>query len=375
MEYCDIARRFVEDMPYKLGLYGSRNWGHSWHSLCSYHGKLKPSIAHFLVKYFTEPGDTILDPLCGVGTIPFEAALQGRKAIGNDLSTMAYIISTAKLKKPEMNNVINELALLEKHIQVSIKNIDTTEAEGFGLNGKISEYYHEQTLREIVCAREYFLRYEDQTPERAMLISCLLHILHGNRPYALSRRSHPLTPYAPTGDYEYRSLIEHTRSKILLSYRSSDWADYMNGDTYNVDYKQLPVFVGENVDAIITSPPFVNSLRFYTSNWLRLWFVGWNREDFQNADRQFLEGQQKKDLDIYKYFFTICKDVLKSNGKLILHLGKSKKVDMAEELIARIPAELTYVYHGSEKVEMLEKHGIRDKGTTIEHQFLFLIRR
>jgi len=43
------------------------------HSLCSYQGKLKPGIAYFLVSWFTEPGDTVLDRIAGIGTIPCEA--------------------------------------------------------------------------------------------------------------------------------------------------------------------------------------------------------------------------------------------------------------------------------------------------------------
>lgn len=84
------AEEFVSDLPYKKPPYGNRNWGHPWHSLCSYHGKLKPAIAHWLVSDFTKEGDVVLDPLCGVGTIPFEACLQGRIGIGNDLSELAY---------------------------------------------------------------------------------------------------------------------------------------------------------------------------------------------------------------------------------------------------------------------------------------------
>jgi hypothetical protein len=42
-----------------------------------------------------------------------------------------------------------------------------------------------------------------------------------------------------------------------------------------------------------------------------------------------------KDFDIYKDFFRVCSEVLKTNGKMILHLGKTEKVDMAEELSKR----------------------------------------
>ena len=52
-----------------------------------------------------------------------------------------------------------------------------------------------------------------------MVFAAFLHVLHGNRPYALSRNSHPLTPYAPTGDFVYKNVIQHITDKIELTYK------------------------------------------------------------------------------------------------------------------------------------------------------------
>jgi len=70
-------RVFKRTLPHQVKPYSKRNWGHKLHSLCSYPGKLKPAIAHHLVKIFVPEGGSVLDPFAGVGTIPFEAALQG----------------------------------------------------------------------------------------------------------------------------------------------------------------------------------------------------------------------------------------------------------------------------------------------------------
>ncbi len=86
-----------------------------------------------------------------------------------------------------------------------------------GFNGKIVEYYEEQTLKEILLARRYFQTHPPETPKAQFVFAALLHILHGNRPYALSGRSHPLTPYKPTGPYEYRPLLNQLRAKVQRS--------------------------------------------------------------------------------------------------------------------------------------------------------------
>lgn len=367
---------FMSKMPYKQEPFCGRNWGHPWHSLCSYHGKLKPAIAHFLISNFTKINDVILDPLSGVGTIPFEACLQGRIGIGNDLSELAYIVTKAKLEKPDLDDVFISLDNLKNYID---KNKDTTKIDkliednsDFGFNGKLPTYFHPDTFREIITAREYFLkRLSKISNSEAMIFSAFLHVLHGNRPYALSRTSHPLTPYAPKGDFIYKNVIEHIKDKIVASYKKHDFESYVKGKALYGDYNNISN-LDCSVDYIISSPPFADSIRFYMQNWMRLWLCGWNDKEFKNADKIFLDSKQKKDFSVYSSFFEMCNKVLKPSGKIILHLGKTDKIDMAEELSKYASKYFKEIYRASEDVLSIEKHGIKDKGATIEHQFLFL---
>lgn len=373
------AENFIDNMPYKKSPYSGRNWGHPWHSLCSYHGKLKPAIAHFLVAHFTERGDVVLDPLCGVGTIPFEACLQGRIGIGNDLSEMAYIVTKAKLERPQKTDVLESIkqlcAFIERNTQEEFISRDIEKYANFGFNGKLDEYFHPDTYREILCARRYLVnKIPNITAEESFIYSALLHVLHGNRPYALSRNSHPLTPYAPTGDFIYKNVIEHITRKVELTYKRGDFSTYVNGRAYLGDYTAITELDGQ-VDAIITSPPFANSIRFYMNNWMRLWLCGWESDDYKSADSEFLDSRQLEDFGIYGPFFEMCHRVLKPTSRVILHLGKTKKVDMAHELMKHAKPYFKEVYRGSENVSELEKHGIKDKGITLEHQYLFLTKR
>lgn len=373
--FYEDALQFINTMPYKSEPYSGRNWGDKWHSLCSYHGKLKPSIAHFLIEKFTNPGDIVLDPLSGVGTIPFEACLQGRIGIGNDLSELAYCVTKAKLERPKYDSVIESLDELNDYIKSNATRytIENAPYKKFGYNGNLIDYFHEDTFMEILLSRDFFIdRLKNLTPSEAVVFSSLLHVLHGNRPYALSRRSHPLTPYAPSGDYIYKNVITHILNKINIVYKAIDSPMYVQGKTYWGSYEVLKDI---QADIIITSPPFANSIRFYMQNWMRLWFCGWEPEDFKLADTRFIDNAQNSNFDIYLDFFESCSKLLKENGKVILHLGKTQKVDMAKELSIRASNFFDIIYQGNEIVSGNEKHGIKDKGTTIEHQFLFLAKK
>ncbi|BCQ08459.1 hypothetical protein JMUB5695_01892 [Mycobacterium heckeshornense] len=367
------AATFCESVPYRVGEFSKRNWGGPVHSLCSYQGKLKPSIAHFLVSWFTEAGERVLDPLAGVGTIPLEARRQGRTGIASDLSPLADTVCRAKLEpfnEADVWHALGELELyLKRHAQDDLSPIDVK----FGLNGPICDYFHDATLREIVLARQYFLDgfCEASSVARDVIRSNLLHILHGNRPYALSRRSHPVTPFAPTGPAVYRSVIGGLRDRLdrvlpdLLQLRDCGPA----GAAYLSDFRALQL--DESVDAVITSPPFSKSLRFWSSNWMRLWFAGWSPADFKQEPSRFLEVEQRKHFDVYTEFAQSMARLLKPGGLLIMHLGETSTVNMATSIQPRLDPFFDIHFAGRESVSDTETHGLRDKGATVAHWYLF----
>ena len=66
---------------------GSRNT--AFYNAHSYHTKVPPEAISPFIRHFTRPGDVVLDPFCGSGMTGVAAALEGRRAILNDLSTAA----------------------------------------------------------------------------------------------------------------------------------------------------------------------------------------------------------------------------------------------------------------------------------------------
>ena len=208
--------KFQDMLPYQQSPYNKRNWGHRYHSLCSFQSKLKPAIAHFLISWFTQLNQNILDPFGGVGTIPFEAKLSGRPNMMSDLSPAAFIVAKGKLEPVSQSDSIQSYESLISFIKKNRSEMNTEQYAQFGLNRKLEEYYHSETFKEILAARVWLQkRIKKITAPEAFVTGCLLHLLHGNRPYALSRRSHPLTPFAPSGSFEYRPIENRLLKKIL----------------------------------------------------------------------------------------------------------------------------------------------------------------
>ena len=364
---------FKKTLPHQQGAYSKRNWGHPLHSLCSYQGKMKPSLAAHLIRTFTSPGDRIADPFSGVGTIPFEAALHGVTAWGFDISPPAVHITKGKVGEWMRRECDDVVQRLEQHLaECKVRPEDLESARSIRFNGELTSYFHDKTLEEILLARRYFRDDPPVSASQSLVLAALLHILHGNRPYALSRRSHPMTPFAPRGEASYRALVPRLRDKLSRSFRVGMPDGFAHGYSLFQDATEWWPANVEQLDAVITSPPFYDSTRFYLGNWMRLWFCGWERREFQERPLAFVDERQKKGFDVYQSVLRQSRERLKANGVVVLHLGASKKCDMASELarVARPWFRVADTY--TESVAHCESHGIRDKGTVASHQYLVL---
>ena len=364
---------FKTNLPHQTSPYSKRNWGNARHSICSYQAKMKPSLAKYLVDIFAPTDGIVLDPFAGVGTIPFEACLGGRRGIGFEISPAALAIMKAKLTPPDRPQaVISLIDDLEQYVDtVEIEELERCAAREMAFNGPLETYFHERTFKEILAARRYFKGLHD-TPAKAFVLACLLHILHGNRPYALSRRSHPITPFAPTGPIDYRALIPHLREKIRRVMNTPLSESFVEGEALLQDATAPWPGVATEIDAIITSPPFFDSTRFYLANWMRLWFCGWEKKDFSLEPRRYVDERQKQSFTVYEAVLRQARERLKQNGVLILHLGKSRKSDMSDALMRVSAPWFRVVDRFDESVTHTESHGIRDKGTVTSHQYLVL---
>jgi tRNA G10 N-methylase Trm11 len=364
---------FKCELPHQKGEYAKRNWGSPLHSLCSYQGKMKPSLARYLVESFVTPGSRMLDPFGGVGTIPFEAASIGALTWSFDISPAAVPIAAAKLQPASLDECGAVLKDLREFVSgESVRSEDRLAAEEIHFNGPLSGYFHSKTFDEVLLARRYFQEQPPTSAASSMIFSALLHVLHGNRPYALSRRSHPITPFAPSGASVYKNLGEKVWEKTLRALAVARPAQFVAGKSIFQDASALwPVEV-DQLDAVITSPPFFDSTRFYLANWMRLWFAGWSAVDFKRRPLAFVDERQKADIRIYQPILRQARERLKTGGVCVLHLGKSRKCDMAEEIskMARFWFAKSEVF--AESVSHCESHGIRDKGTVVEHTYLVL---
>ncbi|MGH2663985.1 MAG: hypothetical protein ACRDH8_14540 [Actinomycetota bacterium] len=239
---------------------------------------------------------------------------------------------------------------------------------------EIHSFYHLRTMAEILTARDLVLEgMQLQDKERVgawtLVGAAISHLLHGNRPYALSRRSHNIIPIPPRGPVEYKSLLESLTAKLSRT-RGTRGKDVVSGEAFQAPASMLPLEDG-SVGLIATSPPFLGTTDFIRQNRLRLWFAGWDydRQQREKEGGGFLEFERS--LEPYGRILAELYRVLRPGGLLLMHLGVVNGLDMAAELEPYgTKAGLTPHGRVYESVDHLESHGRVDRGATKTHAFL-----
>ncbi len=275
---------------------------------------------------------------------------------------MAYHATRAKVDPPALKEIEDQIVALQKFIE---ENKVSTKLD---VEEEIVPYYHLETLMEILAAKRFL---ESGSGENlSFLVACLLHILHGNRPYALSRRSHNIMPWPPKGPSVYKPLVRSLREKVTRMTSQGLSLTFVRGRALQDSVFNLSL-ANESVDCILTSPPFYNNRDFLRMNRIRLWFCGWNYEMQDKMKSVFVEHE--KEIGIYDGVLREFCRVLRSDSLCVMHLGVVAKFDMADKLVPYAEKngfrKLKTIY---EDTSMLESHGIVDRGATQKHQFLVL---
>ncbi len=290
----------------------------SYHQLSPYIGKIKSSIAKFLVENFTNKSDTIFDPFCGAGTIPFEAWVLGRHVIANDLNRYALILTHAKLFPPNsIEDIFADINKFDLLIAERKKGIDLRKIPKW-----VRSFYHKETLRETIAWFELLEEHKSY-----FLQACLLGILHHQRPGFLSYPASHTVPYLRIKKfplkkfphlYSYRSVKDRLVAKVKRAHKRIPVLDHATTRIcHNLDASKI-IMKERTIDAIITSPPYMRQLDYARDNRLRLWFL--NVKSYRELDEK-ISPKEMDFIKIMKECLIAWKEVLKDNGKCVLFVG------------------------------------------------------
>jgi DNA methylase len=248
---------------------------HSIHEV-SYRACFKPQLPEFFIERLTRAGDSVYDPFMGRGTTPLQAALMGRRPVGNDVNPLSILLTRPRLNAPMPDALAHRL----DEIAWDAGKVEDAELLAF---------YSPRTLRHLCALRHWLI-------EKAPLAGASSAVDDWIRMVAINRLTghspgffsvYTLPPNQAVSAQSQRKINEKRQQKppdrdikkLILKKTAALLGDGPIGAhptpllTTGLAHS-TPAIKNGSIDLVVTSPPFLDIVQYAEDNWLRSWFAG-----------------------------------------------------------------------------------------------------
>ena len=271
------------------------------HYLFRFPAKFHPPVVGKLIDEYSKPGDYILDPFCGSGTMLVEATVAGRNAVGTDIDPVAIFVSRVKTHryspnwlKASSDLLFQDLAELsrlgEQHYVKEFTDLTEDELDAAVSDARlwvpdipnICHWFRRYVILDMARIHRAIQDLQAPNTHRDFFLLCFASIIRAisnadpvpvsglevtsymRRKEAMGRVINPFALFersvakALTSISEYRQKLDNTSTV----------------STKRVDARYLSGKLRRDFDAIITSPPYHNAVDYYRRHKLEMFWLG-----------------------------------------------------------------------------------------------------
>lgn len=330
----------------------------SIHSVASYLAMFSPSLPKYFIEKYSTKNSIVMDNFSGRGTTALVSREFGRKFIGSDLNPYAIVLSKLKISTINKKVLFEKIKILQNEFNLNKECfINKTKEKKFI---ELNYFYSKKTLSQLIFLREKIgSRWRELDEIENGIIAFALGIMHGpskkdgstiyfslTMPNTISMSPNYVKEYAIKNNLKkpnldvFQLIINRVESKFseLLSEKFEGSIYEHDATMENNDIKK------KSVSLIITSPPYLNIVNYKTSNWLKLWLLGYNRNQLN------YEIKLSDNLKFNEYVFFIKKylisvyDKLENNAKVCLVVGDVLGMPLIENVWKLIKNEVNYKF-------------------------------
>ncbi len=119
------------------------------HGFHSYPARMHPAIASLLIAELSEPGQNVLDPFVGSGTVLIEALAQGRRGVGVDLNPLALRIAQVRCQLRDRTTSARFARALDGVAEASEESVRSRARVSVPIGPQEREMYEPHVLLEL----------------------------------------------------------------------------------------------------------------------------------------------------------------------------------------------------------------------------------
>jgi SAM-dependent methyltransferase len=323
------------------------------HGFHSYAGRMHPSTARAAIAELTKPGQRVLDPFCGSGTVLVESMAAGRRAVGVDASPLAVLIAKVR------STLLDEEA--REKLVTTAREISEEAAERARkrIRPEIPAWAHRETERfsphvalELLGLRE-LLGKTGEDPVgyalRACFSSILVKFMRQTEVPAEGEPGQRIGRGVPSRFFAGRAE-ELARSLAALALKTP--AGTPAPEIRLGDARKLTHLSDHHFDLVLSSPPYAGTYDYADQHDVRFLWLGMPRDDFDRrqvgARSEAMGSSEARWMKDRRKWLGEMGRVLRPGGIAILILGDgvvgNRPEDAAESVRVDAPrAGLTLV--------------------------------
>ncbi len=261
----------------------SKDQSYLTHGIHKFPAKFFPELPRYLIRKYSERGDTVLDPMCGSGTTILEALLHQRRSIGIDIDPMARLITKVKATPLLYDSLENAQKVLNQQINKFDLQSD--------YNPDIPEFHYRDNwfrsyvLRELGIIRDSI----DKISEQSQLSQ-----LDDIKDFFYVVMSSIIRDVSNADPHCTRTVLrKKVKKKILPGDTIEKFSEQLNQQIDGIkqltkilsEIEHYPVHLpsttaidtelaDESIDMAVTSPPYINAVDYPRTHQLEMYWLG-----------------------------------------------------------------------------------------------------
>jgi tRNA G10 N-methylase Trm11 len=245
------------------------------HALHPFAAKFPPQLARWMVEEFSRPGETVLDPFAGSGTMLVEARLLGRNALAADIDPLARLIARVKSTPVDPARIEAEKRCLDARLDRLIADGVEPELPDFPNR----DYWFRPVVQRDLALLRDALAGVSARDVRDFLLVVYSSVIIAKGPSTVANaldiahsRAHHVERVAVPA-VRARFDDRYRRALRAMSRFYEEARCFNTADVVGCDARALPIR-DASVSAALTSPPYVTAIEYPRSHKFSVWWIG-----------------------------------------------------------------------------------------------------
>ncbi|HIQ39148.1 MAG TPA: hypothetical protein EYH53_03985 [Methanothermococcus okinawensis] len=267
-----------------------------------YPAKFIPQVVAFILKRYAKPGMKVFDPFAGYGTVGIVSRIYGYDYELWDLNPMIDVIHKTAIMKPPRINIID-----------LIKELKNSKEEFIPNWSNLDYWFPEEFIPTLSRAWGYVHSLDDET--KYILLIPLINVTRyfsysDEKVHKLykSKYSRKKVEKLLKGDWkrQFYIMLEKEIQNLLKKIREYHRLKPKEDVNYQIRFgiDTLEEKLDNDVDILITSPPYLQAQEYIRSTKLELFWLGYPEDYIRNLSKKEIPYRPVSKIEIYseKYY-------------------------------------------------------------------------